>query len=667
MLAKADLTQIKTDSSHQIKAHRDNRYSRWHSENLILESKIGKGSFSKVYSAINKNKEECVVKIIEDLEVQECFEYKKALTLASGFCGNHCSNYNVLEMIHYEDKMFWKGNQKRYQIIIMMEKAAFTLYDVHIQKCNNRSPWPEEHLIRLVLAVSNALDRAQESWSWHFDLTEKNILINQEKNAFLLSDFGCSKLLKKRELFAPYKSDYIAPEAIGIMTHKTKLDFFKADVYSLGLILLKMMALKKDLPLTERKNIPKILESCKNTYPYMWKMVKDMMLIDNPEQRYQFKDLRYEIMTYYFDYVNSFGDYSAYTPEDIYIDTAEQAQNKFSIAEAYEYIGNNNLAEKAYSEVATILDKSEAFSKEIVECYAVSLERISLILSKRKSYGAALNVLQKLENYLKPDRIQYILGEDHRLYSNMFYYYGVLYFQLEDLDKAYHYMSKGYEIGKKEFGPNHVATNICKQHMAIIQFFKKDYKQAVENLKSIAEIFGPLAGEDNPDCIASLMKIAQYYVSLNKNKEALEIYEKVKEIIKQSEGESSEGYIDVVLDISKVHKKIKDYKQAFQLQVMILETIRENKDKEKFALGLLELADTFSKQEKHNEAIYTCELGFSVFNKIYYLKHELTIKAYKELMRIAYLSKDQDVINKYKRLEPVMQVEEKKEEKGKHE
>jgi len=660
MLSKVDLSSIRKEITTTNKEKRDTRYSKWHAESLTLEQRIGKGTYSEVFSALNKNKEDCAVKIIPNLEAGECFDYKKRLTLAASFCTNIASpKINVVEIIHIEDKSSWKGNIKVYHILIMQEKCACSLADLHHLKIKKGSPWTEEHLIRLVLAMSLPLDRCQESKLWHMDLHEGNILLSSDGSKFLLGDFGAPKLLKKRPDNTPYKTEYLPPEAPEIKNNKFNFDPFKADVYSLGIIILKLMTLKKEFPVSERSQIPKILKEYQKDYPFITKLLGEQMLVNNPNKRESFKEIRYYIMTYHFEIdqaplnlVSTQNDQGNLpTPSS---DPRDAINEKFALGEAYEHMNNTHMAEKSFQEVLVLSDRDDTFTKESAELYAVCLEKIAMIQIRKTNFNSALHTLAKLENYMKLDRVKWILGEDHRLFSTLYQYYGFIYFQLEDLDKSYDYLYKGYLFDSKIHGENHVNAAICKHHLGIIQFFKNQYPAALENMLSIAEMFHEMSGIDNEDCLLSLMMLGNLYSKLGQLEKALKLFEKVKDIAKEYLGETSDEYIQSVTDIARIYKKLGDHKGAFHLQVALLEKIRESKNKERFAEGLVELSDTFSKQEKHKEAVYTAELAFTVFSKIFYLKHEKSINAYNFLMKIAEIAQDEDVLDKYGKLRIVM-------------
>lgn len=121
-----------------------------------------------------------------------------------------------------------------------------------------------------------------------------------------------------------------------------------------------------------------------------------------------------------------------------------------------------------------------------------------------------------------------------------------------------------------------------------------------------------MTSEDNIDSIDSMIKLGYFYSKLGDEKTSLKILEKAKRTIIGVLGDESEQYIDCVTDIARVHKKIGEYKAAFELQLEVVEKIRESKDKEKFAEALRELADTFLKEKKNNEAVYTAELSFNI-------------------------------------------------------
>jgi RIO-like serine/threonine protein kinase len=86
----------------------------------------------------------------------------------------------------------------------MLEKGLCSLEDVHIDKVKKKTPWIEEHLVKLMYCICVPLDRCKEYKLWHCNLHERNIIISKDGTTFLVTDFGCPRLLKKRPPSRPY-------------------------------------------------------------------------------------------------------------------------------------------------------------------------------------------------------------------------------------------------------------------------------------------------------------------------------------------------------------------------------------------------------------------------------------------------------------------------------
>ena len=96
-------------------------------------------------------------------------------------------------------------------------------------------------IIRFGIDIASALDYIhEEQCICHCDITPKNILINQENNAFL-ADFGCARHIPNVSgSCAASKlkgcTNYLAPEVIGTGSFSAK-----SDIYSFGTVLLEML------------------------------------------------------------------------------------------------------------------------------------------------------------------------------------------------------------------------------------------------------------------------------------------------------------------------------------------------------------------------------------------------------------------------------------------
>jgi hypothetical protein len=64
----------------------------------------------------------------------------------------------------------------------------------------------------------------------------------------------------------------------------------------MGILFLKLISLKREFRIQDRKEIPTILKEYRKEYPFITKLLGEMILIEDPIQRSPFKDIKYHIM-----------------------------------------------------------------------------------------------------------------------------------------------------------------------------------------------------------------------------------------------------------------------------------------------------------------------------------------------------------------------------------
>jgi len=637
--------------------------AKWFTENLILDRRIGIGTYSKVYAAHSIDQSECAVKVIDNLTNHESIEYQKRLVIASNLCSSLAHSLNMPQIYRFEDRVAWKGNNKVHQVIITMERVSSNLYEIQKEKMKTNSVWTQDTLIRLLLSICNALGEACKRELPHFDIHERNIFVEEEKSIFLLGDLGLPKMVKKRKNNLPYESDYLAPEAFGVKSFKDPIDFFKADVYSVGLVILKLICMKDTFTIKDRGQIPQLLKDKRNEYPFIIKILQEQMLLDDPSKRDDIRNVKYQILTINFDL--AFGSMNSkdvkfkkrpINPNNL--ETKDEMREAIDIGQAYEHFGLNRLAKKEYNKVLTRLQKHDDYSKESAQIHTMCLERLGIVHLETKKYNEALETFMKLHGYLQQESIEYLLGANNPIFIQVFHYIGVTYYHLGDLAKSLSYLEQGHELGKTRTGDSEVNVKIRDLFMGIMRFMRSEYPTAVGNMLSVADFLTEVSHKNDSDNIESLLMIAEYYRKLNANREALDVYLKAKELILEAYGEDSDEYVSVSREIATTQKNVGDLKSAFNIQLNALEKIRKSGDRNTFAEALMELADTLFKQEKYREALFSAEMAFKVFNRIYWLKHEKTIKAFKFFMSLVKKSPNPEAHSHYKQIEDLMVPEE---------
>ncbi len=195
-----------------------------------VEELIGSGGFAAVYRAYQPAVErEVAIKIIlpryaNNPDFVRRFEAEAQLIAR-------------LEHIHIVPLYdYWREPDNAY--LVMRWLRGGTLYDSLVTD----GAWPLQDIARLLDQVAAALAVAHRSGVIHQDLTPANILLDEERNAFL-ADFGIAKDLRdltrsqqdeEQPLFG--SPAYMAPEQItGAYISP------QSDIYSLGIVLFQLL------------------------------------------------------------------------------------------------------------------------------------------------------------------------------------------------------------------------------------------------------------------------------------------------------------------------------------------------------------------------------------------------------------------------------------------
>ena len=238
-------------------------------QGLTTEKVIGKGSYGTVYRCFRENNGEktySAVKVIsipqtgeeyygyntEGMTIEQTKEYYRDIVddfaneikILESLKGNK----NIVEIRNY--KVIEKTEEIGWEIFIEMELLTdFNTYA-------SDKVFTEEEVLKLGTDLCNALSVCNSKNIIHRDIKPENIFVS-DNGDFKLGDFGVSRQLEKTDASMSRKGtfNYMAPEVF----YSKKYDS-RADVYSLGLVMYKLLNNNRMPFLDSEKQIVKYSE-----------------------------------------------------------------------------------------------------------------------------------------------------------------------------------------------------------------------------------------------------------------------------------------------------------------------------------------------------------------------------------------------------------------------
>lgn len=224
-------------------------------------------------------------------------------------------------------------NENEKNMIIVLEYGLGSMTEILKEKKERKESYSEEEICHIFSYLVTGLAEAQKLVIVHGDITPDNMIlieIREGKHQYKLSDFGCGFLKKNAKngingkesdnnekikstenmqtkisahWLKGFSEFYSAPEVIEI-EEKKKIqresldglfyDPWKADVFSLGVVILLMMGVSSKKIRTLKKNIESSFSMQifrKKGYEHLFKIVSQMLKSDNGK-RISFEELK---------------------------------------------------------------------------------------------------------------------------------------------------------------------------------------------------------------------------------------------------------------------------------------------------------------------------------------------------------------------------------------
>ena len=232
---------------------------------------IGKGGFGVVHACKSEVDNKIYALKVIETQNQYVFENSKIEADLMIQMGQH---ENVVQLIKYyqffedidrtKSDLFEHDDEKTlldsyfeifneikslqlYTMVFVMEFAESNLdEDIKVRRQKDQK-YSEEELLDLIRQILNGVCYLKQKDIYHMDLKPENIL--RYSKTYKISDFGLSRLADKNVASQSYSRAggsqlYVSPQFILKQVYKkTKLNFEKHDIYSLGMTFLRAILL----------------------------------------------------------------------------------------------------------------------------------------------------------------------------------------------------------------------------------------------------------------------------------------------------------------------------------------------------------------------------------------------------------------------------------------
>ena len=212
-------------------------------DDILKLEEIGKGGFGIVWKAFSRSNETYVALKYLTVELNDSSQLENLF--------NEISIFEKINNLQHNSFIKFFGifresisNNVKQTFIIMQEFGLANMRKV----LNIRKKYKNSEIVPKIIELLDGLNIAEKNGIVHGDLKPENLVYMFDKNlnkyVFKFIDFGCSKILDSEkqiieyEKIRGYTDFYAAPE---ILKQNKSFNPFKADVYSMGILILKIL------------------------------------------------------------------------------------------------------------------------------------------------------------------------------------------------------------------------------------------------------------------------------------------------------------------------------------------------------------------------------------------------------------------------------------------
>lgn len=613
--------------------------------NIKILEEIGRGSTGSVFKAVDVDLKKNIVLKIFKQNVDE------------GMIREEISVNQKLSMIHNDDFLKFNGvftynnNMKnRKYIALAMEYAVGNLNKF----LKLRKFYSEEEIIFILKHILKGLIEASKNGIFHCDIKAANIVVlrdnnnKNEKFTYKLCDFGGSIQIEKSKekkfnymvefkMLKSFTQNYASPEIKALyniqnyqLINENSLknplfDITKIDVYSLGVLILKM----RGLSFLQIKRIKKFCQNDSGNFlekisnlnlPKLSTIIKKM-LIKDPNKRISLFQL--------YKKFEKLGE-GIQPNEALYADEIEENIK-------CEYFENLTLEEK-FSYLGRKM-KIFAQMKQFDDCYSI-IKKANFLLSQTmqtkekegnfenenflwREWEAAIEYQKKnldkaLDIYLE------LLKEKNYVElrkASIFSMLSKIYEEKGNLDLSLSTLSEALNITENNYGKNHIKTIKLQEKEAIILFKMCSYERSADIVNEIIKLDEEfkILEENNKNSTTTYRNFGLIFKKVKNLSSSKKYFEKSLEIIKNSKiSDSNEKEIALIyFNLAEIYYHNDNLEIAIEFCQISLNIYEKLELKKEIAQCCSIMGDCQKKLKKYDLAGKNYQIAYQNYNEIY--------------------------------------------------
>lgn len=521
-------------------------------------------------------------------------------------------NPSFLELLSFFEENP-KPNKKVF--IIIMEYGLASLKEV----LEIKKEFTQDEIIAIIFPFIKAFLSIQTNEGiCHRNLTPESLILNSTNNDFSykILDFGFGWSVKnsegnqiKADTINSFSWVYSAPEILNFIeldNKEGKYDGFKADVYSLGIIIMLMMGCDLENLMSKEGKNACFLEKQKK-YPQLCELVKKM-ISENPNMRSSWEEvqsdfLKLKVTIYKEDRLTIENLKKPISNEEIIVN------NERIIKLLREKLNRPELCYKYCDKILEYISKKSSNNNNYIKEAELYTLYGNLCLEARdgeKSLDLHEKSLEKLQSFGTQDK--------EKLAAN-FYGIGLAYYQMEKYNDSLNFQEKVLEVIAK----NNIES-LINSYIEISKCLRelKNYSKSVYFLAKALNICNKKYGENNKLSLKILNLHGALYKKKREYKISYEYYEKALKICKNLDPQSLE-MAESMDNISLICKALGDLKNALEFRKEAL-TIKEKYYEEvspEMAFSFNNLANIYKELKEFNSAIEFHEKALNIKIRLY--------------------------------------------------